>query len=96
VSRHRGWRLKRSAWRQGYASKAARAGFRFGFETKGYDEIVAFTVPDNISSQKVMTRIGMMRDKGADFPHPKLPDGHSFKWHVLYRLAKCDWLRQAV
>jgi len=91
-----GWRLKRSVWGQGYASEAARAWLRFGFETKGYDEIIAFTVPDNISSQKVMTRIGMMRDQTADFQHPKLPDDHPFKRHVLYRLAKGDWVAQVV
>ncbi|MHA7775634.1 GNAT family N-acetyltransferase [Roseibium sp. M-1] len=91
-----GWRLKRSAWGQGYASEAARAWLRFGFETIGYDEIVAFTVPANIPSQKVMTRIGMTRDEEADFLHPKLPAGHPLELHVLYRLAKSDWAAQLV
>ncbi|WP_370200300.1 GNAT family N-acetyltransferase [Roseibium sp.] len=86
-----GWRLKRSAWGRGLASEAARAWLRFGFETIGYEEIVAFTVPGNIPSQKVMTRIGMTHDERGDFQHPKLPEGHAFKRHLLYRMTNDDW-----
>jgi len=86
-----GWRLKRSAWGQGYASEAAREWLRFGFETIGLDEIVAFTIPENIPSQKVMQRIGMTRDVDGDFLHPNLPADHPIAPHVLYRLKKEDW-----
>jgi hypothetical protein len=37
-----------------------------------------------------MEQIGMVRDRGADFDHPKLPQGHPLRRHVLYRL---DWYR---
>nr|MEC9417468.1 GNAT family N-acetyltransferase [Pseudomonadota bacterium] len=85
------WRLKRSAWGRGFASEAARAWLRFGFETIGYEEIVAFTVPGNIPSHKVMTRIDMTHDERGDFQHPKLPEGHAFKRHLLYRMTYNDW-----
>ncbi|MDI1463194.1 GNAT family N-acetyltransferase [Catellatospora sp. KI3] len=39
-----GWRLARSAWGHGYASEAALAVLKFGFETAGLDEILAITV----------------------------------------------------
>ncbi|POF32902.1 GNAT family N-acetyltransferase [Roseibium marinum] len=86
-----GWRLKQSGWGKGYASEAARAWLRFGFETIGLQEIVAFTIPDNTPSQKVMQRIGMTRDHDGDFLFPGLPPDHPVAPHVLYRLARKNW-----
>jgi RimJ/RimL family protein N-acetyltransferase len=86
-----GWRLNRSAWGKGYASESARAWLRFGFETIGLDEIVAFTIPANTPSQQVMERIGMRRDQNGDFLHPNLPRDHPMAWHVLYRLDREAW-----
>jgi RimJ/RimL family protein N-acetyltransferase len=87
-----GWRLKRSAWGKGYASEAARAWLRFGFETIGLDEIVSFTSRINLPSQKVMERIGMTRDPSDDFLHPMLATDHTLAPHVLYRLDRETWL----
>lgn len=89
-----GWRLKQSVWGKGYASEAARAWLRFGFETMGYEEIVAFTIPDNGPSRRVMERIGMSQDLAGDFRHPAIPEDHPCSMHVLYRLAKADWEKQ--
>lgn len=86
-----GWRLKQSSWGKGYASEAANAWIRFGFETIGLDEIVAFTIPANEPSQRVMQRIGMRRDPDGDFLHPSLPADHAVAPHVLYRLTRSDW-----
>jgi RimJ/RimL family protein N-acetyltransferase len=90
-----GWRLAREAWGQGYATEAARAALDFGFETIGLEEIVSFTVPANTRSRAVMERLGMAHDAADDFDHPKLPDGHPLRRHVLYRLAREDWRRGA-
>lgn len=90
-----GWRLKRSSWGKGYASEAAHAWLRFGFETIGLEEIVAFTIPANEPSQKVMRRLGMRRDPDGDFLHPSLPKDHPVAPHVLYRLAKEDWMEKS-
>lgn len=86
-----GWRLARSDWGKGYASEAARAWLRFGFETIGLNEIIAFTIPANTPSQNVMRRIGMSRDMEGDFLHPLLPAGHPMTRHVLYRLSAGEW-----
>lgn len=83
-----GWRLARPAWGQGLASEAAHACVRLGFAELGLDEIVSFTVPGNLRSQAVMRRIGMQRDTDGDFDHPKLPDAHPLRRHVLYRLRR--------
>lgn len=88
-----GWRLARDAWGRGYATEAAQAALAFGFDTVGLEEIVSFTVPANERSRGVMERLGMTHDPADDFDHPKLPDGHPLRPHVLYRLARADWGR---
>ncbi|MBV8753271.1 MAG: GNAT family N-acetyltransferase [Hyphomicrobiales bacterium] len=82
-----GWRLGRPYWRHGYASEAARGAARFGFDVLGLREIVAYTVPANVRSRAVMTRIGMVHDPAGDFEHPKVTLGHRLRPHVLYRLT---------
>ncbi len=85
------WRLARPYWGRGYATEAARAAASYGFDELGRDEVLAVTVPANARSQAVMQRLGMRRDPADDFDHPRVPDGHSLKRHVLYRLKRADW-----
>jgi RimJ/RimL family protein N-acetyltransferase len=82
-----GWRLSSTHWGRGYAPEAARAALQFGFQHLGLDEIVSFTAVVNERSQRVMQKIGMARDPREDFDHPRLPDGHRLRRHVLYRVA---------
>ncbi|MEX2027016.1 MAG: GNAT family N-acetyltransferase [Pirellulaceae bacterium] len=83
-----GWRLAAEHWGRGYATEGARAALAFGFERLSLDEIVSFTVPDNVRSRRVMEKIGMTRSSDDDFDHPLLPEGHRLRRHVLYRLAR--------
>jgi RimJ/RimL family protein N-acetyltransferase len=80
-----GWRLAFDCWGKGYAQEGARAALAYGFESVGLDEIVSFTAGNNIRSRRVMERIGMAHDARGDFDHPKLPEQHPLKRHVLYR-----------
>lgn len=86
-----GWRLRRSAWGKGFASEAAGAWLRFGFETLNLSEIVSFTALPNEPSQKVMQRLGMERDKDGDFLMPSLDADHWLALHALYRLSRTKW-----
>jgi hypothetical protein len=36
-----------------------------------------------------MEKLGMTYNPKDDFEHPKLPEGHPLRPHVLYRKAKC-------
>jgi ribosomal-protein-alanine N-acetyltransferase len=83
-----GWRLARSAWGKGYATEAARRALEFGFDELGLSAIVSFTAVLNVRSQRVMQRIGMVRDTAGDFDHPNVPAGHRLRPHVLYRLGR--------
>lgn len=82
-----GWRLARSAWGHGYATEAAMASVRFGFDHLGLDEIVSFTAEINTRSIAVMRRIGMVRDPADDFDHPDIPPESPLRRHVLYRIS---------
>ena len=82
-----GWRFHPDHWGHGYATEAAAASLRFGFDEAQLDEIVAFTTTLNTRSQAVMQRIGMVRDPSGDFDHPRLPDGSPLRRHVLYRVT---------
>ena len=86
-----GWRLAREHWGHGYATEAASAALAFGFGARALDEIVAFTVPANIASRRVMGRLGMRRLPADDFEHPAIAEGHPLRPHVLYRLRRADW-----
>ena len=81
-----GWRLASRFWGHGYATEGARAALQFGFEEIELEEIVAFTVPENMASRRVMEKIGMMRNTADDFQHPLLPTDHPLRHHVLYRI----------
>jgi RimJ/RimL family protein N-acetyltransferase len=83
-----GWRLASAYWGRGYATEAARAVLDDGFGRLGLGEIVAFTLPFNERSRRVMEHLGMKRDPADDFDHPQVPDGHPMRSHVLYRIGR--------
>jgi len=84
------WRLARPYWGKGYAHEAARAAIDDGFGRLGLDEIVAFTVPENRASRRLMEKLGMSHDPAEDFDfvHPRRPLPHPLRRHVLYRLRR--------
>jgi RimJ/RimL family protein N-acetyltransferase len=84
-----GWRIGSRFRRQGYAAQAARAALGFGFATLGLDKIVAFTVPGNAASWKLMEKLGMRHE--GEFDHPRLPEGHHYRRHLLYSLTEARW-----
>ncbi len=83
-----GWRLAREHWGRGYATEAARAALAHGFGPLALPEVVAFAVPGNGASRRVMERIGMRHDPADDFDHPGMPEGTPLRRHVLYRAAR--------
>ena len=81
-----GWRFASNVWGRGYAPEAARAALHAGFGQFALDEIVAFTIPANTPSRRVMEKLGMTYNASDDFEHPSLPTGHALRPHVLYRV----------
>ena len=89
-----GWRLARPFWGRGFATEAAAAALKDGFERIGMDEVVSVTVPANTRSTRVMERIGLVHDPTRDFDHPRFPPGHRLSRHVLYAMTREQWLRR--
>ena len=85
-----GWRIAPAWQRQGFAEEAARLALAAGFGPLGLAEIVAFTVPANVASWRLMAKLGMA--PAGRFPHPRLPVGHPLRTHLLYRLTRDAWL----
>jgi RimJ/RimL family protein N-acetyltransferase len=79
-----GWRLAQSAWGVGYATEAATAALRFGFDTLGLAEVQSITAVSNIRSRRVMERLGMR--PAGEFDHPRLPEGSPLRRHVRYTI----------
>jgi [ribosomal protein S5]-alanine N-acetyltransferase len=83
-----GWRLKKETWGRGYATEAAEACLRYGFDTWGFDKVLSFTAAVNTRSERVMQKIGM-RHSGF-FDHPAVEVGHSLRPHVLYEATSAN------
>jgi RimJ/RimL family protein N-acetyltransferase len=60
-----GYILARAYWGGGYATEAARAVLRDGFERVGLERIIAVTRPDHVASQRIMVKLGMRYEKDA-------------------------------
>jgi len=83
-----GWRLAAAYWNQGLATEGAKAVLDHAFDSLRLAEVVSFTTVANTPSRCVMEKIGMTRAPEDDFDHPKLPEGHPLRAHVLYRVKK--------
>ncbi len=86
-----GWRLAAEHWGRGLATEGARAVVRYAFEDLRLPSLVSFTPTQNLRSRRVMEKLGMVHDPSGDFDHPRLPEGHALRRHVLYRLDRQTW-----
>jgi len=83
-----GWRIARERWGVGLAREAAQATLAWAWANLATDTVVAITVRGNERSWRLMERLGMQRDLGADFDHPRLPEGDPLRPHILYRISR--------
>lgn len=70
--------IPKNKWGQGYATEIAALSAQVAFEQLGMSNVVAFTLPDNAPSRRVMEKMHMAYER--DIIHADLP-------HVLYRLT---------
>lgn len=90
-----GWRLSKQHWGKGYATEAAKEALKFAFNRLNLDEVVSFTTLANERSKIVMQKIGM-RNSNQNFMHPAIDASHPLSEHVLYKIKKSEWLKNAL
>jgi RimJ/RimL family protein N-acetyltransferase len=73
-----GWTTAPDRWGEGFATELGKLSLEVGFEQLGLADIVAFTLPDNGASRRVMEKLGFSYEKTAPYKH--------FGDHVLYRI----------
>jgi [ribosomal protein S5]-alanine N-acetyltransferase len=55
--------ISTSYWDRGFATEAARAAIRYGFEEIGFDRILGITDVENVASRRVLEKAGMKFEK---------------------------------
>jgi [ribosomal protein S5]-alanine N-acetyltransferase len=68
-------------WGEGLATEIARASVRAAFDELVLDEVVAYTLPTNAASRRVMEKAGLRYERPIE--HVGLP-------HVLYRISRSE------
>jgi RimJ/RimL family protein N-acetyltransferase len=98
-----GYRLRRAAWDQGYATEGARALIRKGFAELGVQRVVATTYQDNLASRRVMEKADLRLVRTFRITPAELAAAGTFQFDpanlwdgddVEYALSRADWKRQ--
>jgi ribosomal-protein-alanine N-acetyltransferase len=74
-----GWAILPEKWGQGLATELARTSLAVAFDDLWLDHVVAFTLPDNVASRRVMEKTGFTFER--QIVHKRLD-------HVLYRCVR--------
>ncbi|HET7203044.1 MAG TPA: GNAT family N-acetyltransferase [Steroidobacteraceae bacterium] len=88
-----GYRLRRSAWGQGFATEGGLALVRHAFETVGGERLSARTLARNLGSQRVMQKCGLKFAGRFEYAQDVIA-GRSAEDRaaVKYELTRTEWL----
>jgi len=88
-----GYRLRRSAWGQGYATEGSRALVRMAFAELGIQRVFAESMAVNTASRRVMEKAGLKLVRTFHLTWDDPIDGTEHG-EVEYELHKVDWEQQ--
>ena len=74
-----GWAVTSSRWGEGLATELGEAAIAVAFGPLALPDVVAYTLPGNVASRRVMEKLGFVYER--DVMHAALA-------HVLYRLTR--------
>jgi [ribosomal protein S5]-alanine N-acetyltransferase len=74
-----GYRLCLKHWGSGYAEEAARGVLRYGFDEIAMEKIIAFVLPQNRASVRILEKLGFEYQR--EFSHAGIP-------HRLYQMVR--------
>jgi RimJ/RimL family protein N-acetyltransferase len=98
-----GFRLRKAAWGQGYATEGARALIHLGFTELGVGRVIATTYEDNLASRRVLEKAGMTLSRRFRLTPADLDGVDTYQvssrdpWEgddLEYALQKSDWEQQ--
>ncbi len=87
-----GYWIGKPYWGRGYATEAARAIIRYGFETLGLNRIYATHFTENPASGRVMQKAGMQFEGVL---RQDVRKGDGFRDHAVYGILREDWYTNA-
>jgi RimJ/RimL family protein N-acetyltransferase len=74
-----GWTVRPERWNEGFATELGARSIELAFGPLGLDDVVSFTLVENVASRRVMEKLGFAYERNTDYKG----------WdHVLYRLRK--------
>lgn len=88
-----GYELNPQYWGQGYATEAAQAILKFGFEELKMHRIWSWCVAENIASFRILEKIGMHRE--GHLREKELIKG---RWYdnFIYAILENEWKSQPI
>lgn len=84
-----GWVMHPREHGRGYATEAAMALLRYGFESLRLHRVIATCQPENVASWRVMDRLGMRRE--AHFRKGHYHRGETWWDEYFYAMLEEDW-----
>jgi RimJ/RimL family protein N-acetyltransferase len=85
-----GYRLRRAAWNNGYATEGSRALIRKGFTDLDVQRVFGHTMAVNAASRRVLEKSGLALVRTFPYDGPDAIDG-SEHGEVEYALTKAEW-----
>lgn len=86
-----GWVFNPKYYNKGYATEAAYATLKHGFEKMNLHRIIATCQPENPPSYRIMEKIGMRRE---GFFKKCIPHGDGWWDEYYYAILKEEWNKQ--
>lgn len=86
-----GYRLRRVAWGKGYATEGAQAMVDKGFSELGLNRIWGETMVSNVSSQRVMAKVGMSVVESIPTPDDMADVEGAELGGLRYEITKEQW-----
>lgn len=81
-----GWGVDPELWGRGYATEAALAALRYGFEHAAFPRVVSILHPENVPSIRVAEKIGERPYANVHWP----PGGLDL---LVYAIGRDEWAR---
>ena len=87
-----GWRLKKSAWGNGFATEGAERCLEYVFIDLNLCKVISTCTEANKKSERLMVKIGL--SKQGNFKHPQLVEHPVYINCVWYTITRKEWLKQ--